>query len=97
VRLNCVELLASRFERRGLAREFLPAPDEGTITAFATLEEARANGAMEAIFTSEEELAKFTALWPISRYAEHWDSFAVRNAVQLRPRLVRRSFISSIR
>jgi hypothetical protein len=49
---------------------------DNIITAFATLEEARANGANDAIFTSEKELGKLSALWPISRYAELWNNFA---------------------
>jgi hypothetical protein len=49
---------------------------DNTITAFATLEEARANGANDAIFASEKELTKLTALWPISRHAELWNNFA---------------------
>jgi len=49
---------------------------DNTITAFAALEEARANGASDAVFTSEKELAKLTALWPISRYAALWNNFA---------------------
>jgi hypothetical protein len=49
---------------------------DNTVTAFATLEEARANGASDAIFISEKELGKLSALWPISRYAELWNNFA---------------------
>jgi hypothetical protein len=49
---------------------------ENTITAFATLDEARANGDAELTFTSEKELAKLTARWPISRYAKLWNGFA---------------------
>jgi hypothetical protein len=49
---------------------------ENTITAFAKLDEARANGAAEVTFTSERELAKLTAQWPVSRYAKLWNGFA---------------------
>jgi hypothetical protein len=49
---------------------------DNIVTAFATPEEARANGANDATFTSEKELTKLSALWPISRYAELWNNFA---------------------
>jgi hypothetical protein len=49
---------------------------ENTITVFATLEEARANGPADMTFTSEKELAKLTAAWPLGRYADVWNNFA---------------------
>jgi hypothetical protein len=47
---------------------------ENTITAFATFDEARTSDA-ELTFTSEKDLAKLTAGWPVSRYAKLWNSF----------------------
>lgn len=50
---------------------------DNTITAFAALEDALNHGigSTEGTFTSEKELAKLSAAWPISRFVEVWNSF----------------------
>ncbi len=51
---------------------------DNNITAFATLEEAHNHGnpSSEGAFSSEKELTKLSAAWPITRFAEVWNSFA---------------------
>jgi hypothetical protein len=51
---------------------------ENTITAFAELEDALNHrvGSTEGAFSTEKELAKLSSEWPISRFAEVWNSFA---------------------
>jgi hypothetical protein len=51
---------------------------DNNITAFAALEDALnyGIGSTEAAFSSDEELAKLSAAWPLARYAEVWNSFA---------------------
>jgi hypothetical protein len=51
---------------------------DNTITAFAALEDALNHGigSTEGTFTSEKELAKLSAAWPIARFAEVWNGFA---------------------
>jgi len=51
---------------------------DNNITVFAALEEALnyGIGSTEATFSSEKELAKLSAAWPLARYAEIWNSFA---------------------
>jgi hypothetical protein len=51
---------------------------DNTITAFAELEDALNYrvGSIEGTFSSEKELVKLSAEWPISRLAEIWNTFA---------------------
>lgn len=48
---------------------------ENKITAFAAQEDALRHSA-EGNFTSEKELARLAGEWPISRFAEVWNTFA---------------------
>jgi hypothetical protein len=51
---------------------------DNNITAFAALEDALNHnlGSTEGTFSSEKDLMKFTADWPIARFAEVWNGFA---------------------
>ena len=52
---------------------------DNAITAFATDQEVNANippQGYDWIITTEKQLAKATAKWPISRFVEVWNSFA---------------------
>ena len=51
---------------------------DNAITAFAALEDALNHGigSTEGAFSSEKELTKLTAAWPIARFAEVWNGFA---------------------
>jgi hypothetical protein len=51
---------------------------DNNITAFAALEDALNHGigSTEGTFSSEKELTKLSAAWPIARFAEVWNSFA---------------------
>jgi hypothetical protein len=52
---------------------------DNAITAFATDQEVNANippQGYDWIITTEKQLAKATAEWPISRFVEVWNSFA---------------------
>ena len=49
---------------------------DNNITAFATTEDVPSDRIGLETFTSQKELAKLTAKWPISRFAEIWNSFA---------------------
>ena len=51
--------------------------EDNNITAFPTPDHAEAAiGAGAQPFTSQKDLAKVTAEWPISRLVETWNSFA---------------------
>ena len=53
--------------------------NDNTVTAFATAPEADAcipPTGFDAMFTSEKELAKAAAEWPITRLVEIWNGFA---------------------
>ena len=52
--------------------------NDNAITAFAEYEDALNHrvGATDAAFTSEKELAKLSADWPMSRFADVWNEFA---------------------
>jgi len=52
--------------------------NDNAITAFAEYEDALNHrvGATDAAFTSEKELAKLSADWPMARFAEVWNEFA---------------------
>jgi hypothetical protein len=52
--------------------------NDNAITAFAEYEDALNHriGATDAAFTSERELAKLSADWPMSRFADVWNEFA---------------------
>ena len=51
---------------------------DNAVTAFAELEDALNHrvGSIEATFSTEKELAKLSAAWPIARFAEVWNGFA---------------------
>ena len=51
---------------------------DNNITAFAALEDALNHGigSTEGTFSSEKELTKLSAAWPIARFSEVWNSFA---------------------
>ncbi|MEK7753684.1 MAG: DUF3489 domain-containing protein [Acidobacteriota bacterium] len=49
---------------------------DNNITAFATPEDVPSDRIGLETFTSQKELARQTAKWPISRFAEIWNSFA---------------------
>ena len=51
---------------------------DNSITAFATLEDALNHniGTTEETFSTEKELAKLSAAWPIACFAEVWNGFA---------------------
>ena len=49
---------------------------DNNITAFATPEDVPSDRIGLETFTSQKELAKQTAKWPIARLAEIWNSFA---------------------
>jgi hypothetical protein len=51
---------------------------DNSITAFAALEDALNHniGTTEETFSTEKELAKLSAAWPIARFAEVWNGFA---------------------
>jgi len=51
---------------------------DNAITAFAEYEDALNHriGATDAAFTSEKDLAKLSADWPMSRFADVWNEFA---------------------
>jgi hypothetical protein len=51
---------------------------DNNITAFAALEDALNHriGSTEGSFSSEKELAKLSAAWPISRFVDVWNAFA---------------------
>jgi hypothetical protein len=48
--------------------------EQNSITVFATKEEAA--GAAGLLFSSQKELAKLTAEWPVGRFVEIWNGFA---------------------
>jgi hypothetical protein len=48
--------------------------EQNSITVFATKEEAA--GANGLVFSSQKELAKLTAEWPVGRFIEIWNEFA---------------------
>jgi hypothetical protein len=52
--------------------------NDNAITAFAEYEDALNHrvGATGAAFTNEKELAKLSADWPMSRFADVWNEFA---------------------
>ncbi len=52
--------------------------NDNAITAFAEYEDALNHrvGATDAVFTNEKELAKLSADWPMSRFADVWNEFA---------------------
>ncbi|HPT25162.1 MAG TPA: DUF3489 domain-containing protein [Bryobacteraceae bacterium] len=52
--------------------------NDNAITAFAEYEDALNHrvGATDVAFTSERELAKLSADWPMSRFADVWNEFA---------------------
>ncbi len=52
--------------------------NDNAITAFAEYEDALNHrvGATDATFTSEKELAKLSADWPMARFADVWNEFA---------------------
>jgi len=52
--------------------------NDNAITAFAEYEDALNHrvGATDAAFTSEKELVKLSADWPMARFAEVWNEFA---------------------
>jgi hypothetical protein len=52
--------------------------NDNAITAFAEYEDALNHrvGTTDAVFTSEKELAKLSADWPMSRFADVWNEFA---------------------
>ncbi len=51
---------------------------DNNITAFAALEDALNHGigSTEGTFSTEKELTKLSAAWPIARFAEVWNGFA---------------------
>jgi hypothetical protein len=51
---------------------------DNTITAFSAFEEDRLARVenLEGSFSSEKELAKLSAAWPLARFAEVWNEFA---------------------
>ncbi len=51
---------------------------DNSITAFTALEDALNHniGTTEGTFSTEKELTKLSAAWPIARFAEVWNSFA---------------------
>ncbi len=51
---------------------------DNSITAFAALEDALNHGigTTEGTFSTEKELTKLSAAWPIARFAEVWNGFA---------------------
>lgn len=49
---------------------------DNNITAFATPEDVPSDRIGLETFTSQKELARRTAKWPITRFAEIWNSFA---------------------
>ncbi len=51
---------------------------DNNITAFAALEDALNHriGSTEGSFSSEKELTKLTAQWPIGRFVDVWNTFA---------------------
>lgn len=51
---------------------------DNTITAFSAFEEDRLARVenLEGSFSSEKELAKLSAAWPMARFAEVWNEFA---------------------
>ncbi len=49
---------------------------DNNITAFATPEDVPSDRIGLETFTSQKELARQTAKWPITRFAEIWNSFA---------------------
>ena len=51
---------------------------DNNITAFAALEDALNHriGSTEGSFSSEKELTKLTAQWPIGRFVDVWNAFA---------------------
>ena len=51
---------------------------DNNITAFAALEDALNHGigTTEGTFSTEKELTKLSAAWPIARFAEVWNGFA---------------------
>jgi hypothetical protein len=48
--------------------------EQNSVTVFATKEEAA--GASALAFSSQKELAKLSAEWPVSRFVEIWNGFA---------------------
>ncbi len=52
--------------------------NDNAITAFAEYEDALNHrvGGTDAVFISEKELAKLSADWPMSRFADVWNEFA---------------------
>jgi hypothetical protein len=51
---------------------------DNNITAFAALEDALNHGigSTDGTFSTEKELTKLSAAWPIARFAEVWNGFA---------------------
>jgi hypothetical protein len=51
---------------------------DNNITAFAALEDALNHrvGSTEGSFSTEKEMAKLSAAWPISRFVDVWNAFA---------------------
>ena len=60
----------------GVAMTHFTITNDNNVTACASAKEAHAMGDGVLTFTSERELAKATAEWPLSRFAETWNSFA---------------------
>jgi hypothetical protein len=50
--------------------------NDNNVTACASAKEAATLGSDALTFTNERELAKATAEWPLSRFAETWNSLA---------------------
>src|SRR5580704_7616652 len=71
----------------GVAMNTFTIDATNNITAFASLEQARAAKINHAeFFGSAQELAKLAASWPAGRPAEVWNSFAgVAPFAQLKP------------
>ena len=50
--------------------------EQNNITAFATKDEAAGASTTALVFSSQKELAKLAADWPVSRFIEIWNGFA---------------------
>jgi hypothetical protein len=63
----------ARTERKAIMKTFT-IDENNNITVFAT--QAETNGVAGLAFSSQKELAKLTAEWPVGRFVEIWNGFA---------------------
>jgi hypothetical protein len=73
IRVIDVVTARARTERKAIMKTFT-IDENNNITVFGGKEEAA--GTSGLVFSSQKELAKLTAEWPVSRFLEIWNGFA---------------------